>query len=318
MSFLRFAKRADRRPMDQVGRAFVWIAGAAAAAACTWLISGSGERPTLHAQGWPQADPDGDGLPNQLEVLLGTAPDRADTDFDGYSDAEEVARKSKPYRSQSIPTASEVSMSMDAYREGSNIHAVVVVYLPDGSVAGKKLAYGTFKGNQLVPVPPYWLGGGNSTTFLPAHDGVGRIIVLDPILNEQTVLARRGFALFATVAQGGGYLAADAVNLTVVSSQVFEQVITSNSWSAIEPELVVGLGVGGVYRPLIGDPGGDPALGEICAQSTIVVGVINGIVTQEVAAADCIGGWDAFCAPGCAGTVGTQIKTIDPGALIGN
>ena len=314
MSFLRFAA-ASGRPCSSVAQGFVVTAGVALAAASGWWASGVGGTKTAHAAVLPSADLDGDGLPDDIEVLVRCRADRADTDFDGFGDAEEIARGSRPDRANSVPSGNDLTISMDAYQSGTEIHAVTAVYVPDGLLGGKKIAFGMPVGNRLLPVPLDWLAGGSPMHSAVAANGVGRVVVLDPIFHEQVVLARRGFSLYATVSQSGNYLAADAVNLTVVQQQIFEQVITGYMMTEL---IGVGLGVGGVYRPLTGDPGGDPVMGEICAQTTIVVGVINGIVTQEVATAECIGGWEAFCAPGCEATVGTQIRSIDAAALIGN
>jgi hypothetical protein len=297
-----------------VARGVVVTAGVALAAASAWWAGGVGGTKTAHAAMQPTADQDGDGLPDAIEVLLGCRADRGDTDLDGFRDAEEIARGSRPNRADSVPLDDVLSISMDAFQVGPEIHAVTAVYVPDGVLAGKKIAFGMAAGNRLLPVPLAWLAGGSPMHVAVAADGVGRIAVLDPIFDAQIVFARRGFSLYSTVAQSGGYLGAAAVNLVPVEQRVFQQVITGS----LATELV-GLGVGGVYRPLTGDPqGGEPGLGEICAQTTVIVGVINGIVTQEVCSADCIDGWDTFCAPGCAATVGSQIKTIDPAALIGD
>ncbi len=51
----------------------------------------------------PNADSDGDGLTDGLEVALGTDPFSADTDGDGFSDSEEVAAGSDPLDGTKTP-----------------------------------------------------------------------------------------------------------------------------------------------------------------------------------------------------------------------
>jgi hypothetical protein len=48
-------------------------------------------------------DSDGDGLPDEIEIMLGTNPLDPDTDHDGYSDGLEVALGSNPLDPKSIP-----------------------------------------------------------------------------------------------------------------------------------------------------------------------------------------------------------------------
>ena len=81
---------------DRTGRvaalALVALAGAGGSA---WLSSGVGSVPaTVAALAVPPSpDMDGDGLVNALESVLGTWYCHADTDGDGFSDLEEVARR---------------------------------------------------------------------------------------------------------------------------------------------------------------------------------------------------------------------------------
>jgi len=49
----------------------------------------------------------------------------------------------------------------------------------------------------------------------------------------------------------------------------------------------------------------------------MVAATIGPVIVQEVVDAGCEEGWDAYCDPGCAATIGTTVETLDPGALIG-
>lgn len=315
------SRRGAARPRwAALGAVRGWSAavGFAAVSGGAWVAVAIHQAPEVRAVPRMAGDLDQDGLPDQLENVLGTLALRADSDLDGWTDVEELARGSHPMRRGSVPSGSDVGIAMDAYRDGASIHAITLVYLPDGVTSDKTLAFVTAQGDELWPVPLNWLAGGNPTKVFPGADGVGRTVVLDPKVSTDLVLGRNGFTLCGVVADAGVRVAADTLTLVVVNDQVFEQVAKQAPNGGHPGEAVPsGLGVGGVYRPLTHDPG-EPSPGEICAQTTVVVGVINGIVLQEVAEADCVAGWDAYCAPGCDQLVGTQIKTIDPAALLGN
>jgi hypothetical protein len=277
-----------------------------------------GEEPKLRAEGGPQDDSDGDGLCDGLELVLGTRVDRADTDGDGWSDAEEIARGSNPRRAHSMPGDDSTGLKIDAYLDRGLVHAVTVIYLPDGNPRGKVLNFGTIAGNGIVPVPLHQLRGGEGVRSVATRSGRGRVYVLDPVVSARSVQIKGGFSLCATLAQAGNYLAADAVNLTVVNGEIFEQVILGYHTPVPDPDLNVGLGIGGVYRPIQSGSGTAAySQGEICAQTTVIVGVVGALVTQEVVSANCVPGWDAHCSPGCSATIGSTLKTIDPATLIG-
>ena len=57
--------------------------------------------------------------------------------------------------------------------------------------------------------------------------------------------------------------------------------------------------------------------GAVCFQRAVTIGGNGAIVVKEVVEADCLQGWDTFCASDCSAAVGTTFRTIDPAALIG-
>lgn len=291
----------------------------ALAGGSAWWASGVSEPASLSAQasntGCP--DNDADGLPNALESVLGTWSCHADTDGDSFSDLEEVARQSNPLDSSNFPTVSEPSLSMVAFQQGGRVHIATLVFVNDGNLHTKRLRFGARIGDQVLGVPLSAMRGGAPIQVRNGRDMGSKIAILEPVINSNTVLARRGMSLFATLAQQGAYLDAEACNLAQVQTSLYQMIRTSGG-TTTPPQGGTGIGLGHAYRPI--DPSNqNPSsiAGEICAQTTTVVRVVGAVVTQEVIAADCVPGWDTFCSPGCANTVGNTVRSIDPAALIG-
>jgi len=245
--------------------------------------------------------------------VMGLNSARFDTDGDGFGDGEEVARRTNPSRGTLFPTTTELAVSMDAYAANGRVHALTVVYLPAGSgVNPRDIRFGLELGGELRLIPRNQLRGGEPARLIPLMCGA-RLAVFDPVLPEAVVLARGGISMFAVVTVNGVVVAADALNVHASGGELFESVDRLNPNGDATP-------VGSVYRPLTsGGPssGLTQTPGQICAQKTAVLAVIGALVTEEVIDAECISGWDAYCTPGCAATVGSTLKKIDPAALIG-
>ncbi len=81
-------------------------------------------------------------------------------------------------------------------------------------------------------------------------------------------------------------------------------------------------GRGGSIRQPIPQSGG-PIIpptwvaGAVCYQRSAVVGSSGPVVLRQIVEADCLQGWDSYCASDCGSTVGTTFETIDPAVLIG-
>ena len=311
------AKLRHGRAGQATALALVALAGAGGSA---WWSSGVGSVPaTVAALAVPPSpDMDGDGLVNALESVLGTWSCHADTDGDGFSDLEEVARRSNPLDSSNFPTVSEPSVAMVAFQEGGRVHVATLIFVHDGNLHTKRLRFGARVGDQVLAVPLSAMRGGAPIQVRNGRDVGSKIAILDPVIQANAVMARRGMSVFATLAQQGTYLAAEACNLAQVQTSLYQMIRTSTGGTTSPPQAGAGIGLGHAYRPI--DPTNqNPSsiTGEICAQTTTVVRVVGAVVTQEVIAADCVPGWDTYCSPGCVNTVGNTIRSIDPAALIG-
>jgi hypothetical protein len=318
----RAEQRAGDGPRGWVVRGvFVGSALSTLAAIATWSTHSSVAPSHVHAAAPIKNDTDGDGLPDDLELLLGSNPGLVDTDGDGYSDAEELARGSALNRVISQPTPQAVALSMHGYLRANWIHALTAIYLDDGDLHSRTFEMGVRIGDQLVPIPLQSFRGGNVVCVLSGAAPGSCVLVVDPVVSSGSVCQLGSMSMYATLAYQGQNIAAAALNLRAVDGEFFEHVITRFREASATTNFAFGSGIKGVYKPLTAGPGPQPIQstpGQICAQTTVVVGVMGAVVTEEVVAADCVPGWDAHCSGGCAATIGSTVKFIDPGALVGN
>lgn len=288
-----------------------------------WLSWSASSALLVHAGEGAGVDSDGDGLHDELEVVMGTNPSRFDTDGDGYGDGEEVARGSNARRKQLVPEeGGGPGVSMDAYSRSGKVHALTTIYLPPGLQRTRSFRFGIELNDRLINLPLATLRGGEAPRVLGLPGG-GKLVVFDPIVPQSFALARGGLAMFVTVSNNGSYVAAGSMSLAVADGELFERVEVDLSQLAASSlqagSAQPGATQGGVFRPLTagGGSSASQSAGRICAQSTMILGVVGALVTQEVVDAGCVDGWDAHCTPGCAATIGMTVKSIDPAALIG-
>lgn len=280
------------------------------------------EMPVVHAVGPGGPDADGDGLTDLFESLLGTHPLRADTDKDGYWDAEELARQSDPLDKLALPGTSPTSCGMGIYETGGSLRPVIAVYSSDGDVSTPNLKMGARVGSELRGVPLSFFSKNSTTVTTTTFDPQAVVYVFDGTMKPQSVHFYGDLSLYATTVNGQGpVISADAVNLASVGGVVVEQFLTSinNSPPNISP--IYGTKTSGVYQPLGGTGAPPPAAtwtsGKICEQTMVVAGVNGPIVLQEVTDADCKDGWASFCGSDCTSSVGQTVQMLDPLALIG-
>jgi hypothetical protein len=298
------------------------FAGAAAAAMLGWAYVQHQATPTLHAQSGGSSDPDGDGLPTKLEVVLGTDPYYADSDLDGYSDVEEFARHSAPTKGWESPAAQIGSVGMGAIIQSGMIHALACMYFQDGDLLSKKLEFGFLLSGHYYPFPASPLGQQPTLTIVPSAVPGEVVAVYDAAISP-AILRRTGEAsLYCIVTGPNGLKVADAVNLASIENVIGQRLWTTTQ-SGESPGTTIQVPTGGgstVFRPLGGQQFPPPSWspGSVCSQTMSTVGLVGATVTQEVTSASCETGWDAYCDPSCAASVGTTMQMIDPTVLAGS
>jgi hypothetical protein len=272
-------------------------------------------------------DPDGDGLVNQQEAVLGTNAFQADTDGDGFSDLEELARKSSPLFPQSRPANERMRVGMTARGGDAQLHALIALYLPDGDLRNKNFKAGVLVGGRMITLSRGYLLNHAQLALHPARDPVARIVTLDLPISPRFVRYYGHLTVFATLGDAalGIVQAADSIHLiafgpTIVLQVVNPMLLGTGALSG-SGQQTGGSGagnIGSIYIPL---PVGDDPIGwtpgQVCVQQTVVIGVAGPMITQEVITAECQDGWDGYCPSNCSETVGNTYTTIDPVALIG-
>ena len=267
-------------------------------------------------------DADGDGLCDTQEEVLQTSVFAADTDKDGFIDTEEVARKTSAYSDQETPLPAGMDVGMVARGEGGSVHALVAVYVRGGNLRDKELGFGLVLGESVIEIPPEALLEDASVSIVPASDPADVLVVIDIPFSSQLVHSFGSLCFYATLSsQGqGAVAAAAAIQVVSVDGIVHWVMPAQNGIPGMGNRGATG--AGSVYAPIPvdGGSGGLPSEwipGEVCYQTTQVVGMQGGIVIQEVITAECISGWDSYCKPNCATSVGSTYTTFDPGSLVG-
>lgn len=278
----------------------------------------------------PTNDWDGDGLVNAQEQIQGTNPLRADSDEDGYSDLEELARGTSPLFPQSTPQLERLHIGLTCRGGEENLHAVLAVYLPQGNLRDVGVDGGVLiNGNRYLSINQLVVLNNARLRFYDAATPGARVVVFDLPFTPRYVRALGELSLFGVVRHtpGGTIASADAKRLVSVGSVIAMQMQnplilgtgglqggTTGTGSS------TGLNLGSIYVPLpVAGSNGESywAPGQVCVQQTQTVAISGATLTQEVVSAECQLGWDGFCPPDCASSVGDTYTTLDPTVLIG-
>ena len=146
------------------------------------LFATSGTPKGLHANGLSLVgeDYDQDGLPDTQEEVLGTRPDEPDSDGDGFSDLEEVARKSDPLSWTSVPSDDEVALGMYAHTNEGFLNLGTAIYVKGGKFKDLKYTLGVvLKGQTLLVNPASNSRLTRAFFYTDTKDPNDKILVLD-------------------------------------------------------------------------------------------------------------------------------------------
>jgi len=268
----------------------------------------------LAASGSIAPDTDGDGLVDAQEEVLGTFIDLADSDQDGFSDLEEVARASDPLDAGSLPGSAELSIGLTVRADNGIITLVAPIYAPVGSFGNIDLELGVVfpDGTPYALQPSLYLpvlSGGVFAPQSPSH----KVLLLEMPVPQGLVSGLGSLSLYGKVDDPDLALgaSASAVNLVDFSGVPVLAQVAPPSGAAFSPGII--------YAPIVPDEDVPPSWssGEICWQQASAVGMVGSSTAYEVTVGICTSS-DTFCSgPDCSGLVGTSVLLTDPATLLG-
>lgn len=296
-----------------------FVAAGLALTALAWVADRLASQERLLHAATPAAAPDdsdGDGLHNVLELRLGLNPNTFDSDSDGYSDPEELARHSLGDDPSSIPGSKPVSVDLVVYQIGPQVQLVSVLYSADGDLASKPLGMGARVGLEVRLAPVSYFTKNAKISYSPGKLKGSAVSVIDAPLPPLLLERFGSLSFFTTIAnEQGQKVSAGVANLALIQDVVVQYIPAGLSLAASSRP-----GQSTVPNSFYGPVDANAVLewtpGEICGQTTVIAATMGPVVVQEVVAAGCDPGWDSLCDPGCAATVGTTIQTVDPVALL--
>ncbi|MCP3920063.1 MAG: hypothetical protein GY711_31430 [bacterium] len=286
-------------------------------------FAGQQSKAPLLAQIDRSHDSDADGIPNGQEIVLGTMPGIADSDFDGYLDGEELALQTSPKDSNSIPRVQDTSVGMTARGENGFLKLFVAVYTQEQSHQENNIRFAALMGDELVNLDFDRIVGTStvSTVVVPG----GRLIGFDIPIAPELIVRHGSVTFFVVIGEPGStdYLASACVDITTDQGILMMRRDARGPGTSGSSVNNLSQGNGGsLFQPI--PQSGQNAVpitwtpNKICFQRQEVTGVVGALVSVQIVEADCIDGWESYCASDCELTVGTTFRRVDPGALIGN
>ncbi len=260
-------------------------------------------------------DFDGDGLSDAQEEVLGLKPFFADTDFDGFDDGEEIARQSDPFDELSVPTSEGISASLTAHGGPSSLRLVIVMHEPAEDIGDSKVRIGalTAQGTVSVPISRFIAIADilNST----GTDG-SKVTTIDIPIHAGFIHANQHVTFFLAAGNKSEPSFSAGAKVDVQSTDGILTLLrpTATSLASLQ-------GGGSIRQPI--PPASTPTIpmtwipGAVCFQRSVTVGGTGAIVLKEIIEAECVQGFDSYCASDCSSSVGSTYRTIDPGVFIG-
>ncbi|MFN0006487.1 MAG: hypothetical protein ACKVXR_01165 [Planctomycetota bacterium] len=266
-------------------------------------------------------DEDGDGLLFKHERILETLPSAADSDLDGFGDAEELARKTSPVNALVHPQGNAIGLGITARGDRDGLHALVAVYVPDSNYRGLDVNIGRLVGIRPRFLRQSYLNAHTQIEFVAGSVAGSTVALLDVRFPRSWVDATGHLTLFATVSlEGTGRNeAAASMDLFNVGGVI---VLAMPDPSYVPPQGSADSPQGPttLFKPLTlsnGEPPSGWTLGEVCSQTSQTVMVAGATVVHEISSAECEGGWEGACPPDCSSSVGSTYVTLDPVILVG-
>lgn len=307
-----------------------WAVGIAGVALATGLHVGS-PNGLWAAEGFSangshgvvEPDSDGDGLLDVLEQVLWLDPDRADSDRDGWRDAEELARGSNPKSAASVPAPQEIGLGVHGYSVDGRLHVVLAIYQRGGVGADHAFELSAVTREFEVALLPRDYVPLSRIEVVEGFDPQDTVHLIDMELPGRIVrrFGELSFALRGAEAGASMVTEAAAMTVTTVNGSPFAVGFApAGAVGGLTPPAKGG-NRSTIYQSLvpstrISSQAPSSSDGQICVQSTRVVGSGGSSVVLEVVKGVCQDG-DGACPSSCSGSAGSTISVVDPIALLG-
>ena len=190
-----------------------------------WVGSELVVPPTLRADGAVELDSDGDGLVDDVELVRWLDPFTPDTDADGWSDLEELARQTDALDVTSFPEPAPEGhdIGMAAYTEFDSLHVLTAIYAENGDLSQLDLKSGISLSGNIIELPPSIVFANAEITIVPAKNPGDLVVLVNSSYGAGLVQAFGSLGIYSTLGkQGQDPTTADALNLIASGGALLE------------------------------------------------------------------------------------------------